>query len=123
MPPGDLVLAELPAKEHGLAAVERRKVDETAVRILHLGAVAPDLVHQARQATLDAVDLRGRLGELGGRNTAAVAADLLLEAFLALECGGVLRPGLDELLDERAHLFELGVRLLRREVTHARTLC
>ena len=68
----------------------------------------------------DAVDLRGRLSELRGRDAAAVAADLALELLLALERGRVLEPGRDELLHQRPHLLELGVRLLRREVTHDR---
>ena len=103
--------------------VQRGEVDQPAVEVLHLGAVLRDLVDEARKAPRDAVDLRGRLGELRRRDAAAVAADLPLELLLALERGHVLVPGRDKLLDEGPHLLELGVRLLGREVTHGRTLC
>ena len=82
------------------------------------GAVLRDLVDEARQPSRDGIDLGGRLSELCGRDAAAVAADLSLELLLALERGGVLQPGRDELLHQRPHVLELGVRLLGREVTH-----
>src|SRR4051794_35830271 len=92
VPPRDLVLAELPAEEHRLAVVQRREVHETAVEVLHLGAVLGDLVDEACQAPRDGVDLGSRLSELGGRDSASVAADLSLELLLTLERGRVLQP-------------------------------
>src|SRR4249919_106421 len=118
VPPGDLVLAELPAEKHRPALVQRREVDQPTVDVLHLGAVLRDLVDDARKLLRDAVDLRGRLSELGRRDPAAVAADLALELLLALECRHVLEPGRHELLHQGPHLLELGVRLVRREVPH-----
>ena len=92
VPPGDLVLAELPAEQHRLAVVQRREVDQAGVEILDLGAVTRDLVDQAGEPPCDGVDLGCRLGELGRRDAAAVAADLLLELLLPLERSGVFLP-------------------------------
>src|SRR5436190_5538018 len=118
MPPGDLVLAELPAQQDGLTVQQRREVDQTAVEVLHLRSVGRYLVDESRQPPCETVDLGGRRGELRGRDPTAVAADLPLELFLPLDCNRVLLPGRDELLHEGTDLVELCVRLLRREVTH-----
>jgi len=98
--------------------VARREVDQARVEILHLRAVARDLVDELCKAPRNGLDLRGRRGELSRRDAAAVAFDLPLELLLALERGRVLLPARDELLDERPHVLELGIGLLRREVAH-----
>ena len=44
----------------------------------------------------------------------------MLELLLSRECLHVRTAALDELLDERSHVDELCVRLLRSEVPHGR---
>src|SRR5437868_46915 len=123
VPVPDLVLAEVPAEEHLLAAAKRREVDQPGVEILHL-----------RTELLDAVDALGDpVGrgayllldrrELRRLDPAAVAADARGDPLLPLLRRNELAPPLDHLLDERPDLRERGVRLLRCEVRrHKRTL-
>src|SRR4051794_30486925 len=139
MPVSDLVFAQLPAEENCLAAAQRGEVHEALVEILHLEPELDDLVDRTGERTRLAVDLGGRIGELGGRDPAAVAADPSFELLLPLErldvrapAGGPLlrqrAPPLGRLagparagahpLDERPPLPERGVRLLGGEVAH-----
>src|SRR5579864_7098024 len=62
MPPGDLVLVDLPAEQHRLAAAPCGEVDESRVEILHLRAMARDLVDELCQLPRDVVDLRSGRG-------------------------------------------------------------
>ena len=61
VPVPDLVLAELPAEQHGLAAAERREVDEPLVEILDLDAELDDVVDARGPARARAARPRPRL--------------------------------------------------------------
>ena len=63
-----------------------------------------DLVDRARELARFALDLRRGLGELGGRNAAAVAANVPFELLLARERLDVRAPVRDHPLDERPDL-------------------
>src|SRR3954469_8363662 len=106
MPVADLVLAELPAEEDGLAAAPGGKVDQPLVGILHLRTRLVDLVDGARELPRDAVDLGRCLRERRRRNGAAVALDVPFELLLPLERADVRAPLLDHPLDERPHDLE-----------------
>src|SRR5947208_2679719 len=67
---------------------------------------------------ITAVTLGRAAGERRRRDAAAVAPNVALELLLALERGDVLAALLDQPLDERAHLDERRIRLLRCEVAH-----
>src|SRR3954454_19610785 len=99
MPVADVVLAELPAEQNGLALTKRREIDQPLVDVLHLRAVLVDLVDRASELTRDALDLGRAVGERRGRDAAAVAPDVPLELLLALERGDVLAPQFDHALD------------------------
>jgi HAD superfamily hydrolase (TIGR01509 family) len=98
-----------------LTAAERRKVDQTLVRILDNGAEAVDGVHTAREA----FELLGHtlveLGRSARVEPASVSRDLRGELPAGRPSHGKRAPPVDELLRERPDLLEQRVRLLDRE--------
>src|SRR5581483_8217713 len=99
MPVADRVLAELPAQEDGLAAMQGGEVDEPLVEVLHLGAVLRDRVDRARERSRLALHGGGRGGEKGGRNPPAVPAEGAPQPLRLLGRGDVRAGVLDQLPD------------------------
>ena len=96
VPPGDLVLAELPAEEDRLAARPRPgEVHQARVEVLHLCAELGDRTHGAGDLGRLALDVLGEISEIARREVAAVAADALERGLAPLLRGlaRLLAPG------------------------------
>jgi hypothetical protein len=116
----DAVLAEAPAKEHGLVTlrVVGRKVDQPPVEILHLDARRLHLIHEDRDL---GADLRSLLLEFPHPFRIETAAVPGHSAFDLLEAAGYMdeaSASAYEPLDQRSHDLERVVGLLLREDPH-----
>src|SRR5262245_65742792 len=61
MPPGDVVLAELPAEEDGLAVTDRREVDQAGIGIAHHDARVAELADDRIELALGLLHRRDEL--------------------------------------------------------------
>jgi len=116
----DSVLAQVPAKEHGLVTlrVPGGKVDQPLVEILHLDACRLELTHEERNL---GADLCGLLLELAHPFRIEAAAVPGHPAFDLLEPAGHMDESLAsgyEPFDQRPHDLERVVGLLLGEDPH-----
>ena len=120
MPKSDPILAEMPAKQHQIAAfgVVGGEVDEPAVEVLHLHAGSLEIGDQQPDLLRDLVDGILRLLDACGIETATVAGDLVPKLGEALSVGDETPARSDEPLDERRDDAEGFIRLLFAEEPH-----
>src|SRR5262249_26057310 len=105
-PVADLVLADVPAEQHLVAAAERRKVDEATVEILYLDPELGDRLHAPRDLRHRLVDAILELLCVARRQPAAVACDDAPKLLELRPCFGELAASGDHPLGERPHVCE-----------------
>src|SRR5436190_2255768 len=108
MPPGDLVLAELPAQVDLLAVADRREVDQAPIEVAN---------HDLRflDGEQQAPDLEERRSDQPSRSAAAIGRRRLGEQLVGFGIGELV-PRVAELAKQRLQPVQQAVRLVDRVV-------
>src|SRR6185312_6803855 len=111
VPPGDLVLADVPAEQHDLALALGDEVEQSHVRVLEDHPELVETIGTRRRHLRERLQLGARLGEVAARVAAAVAGDGGEQLGLRVIELAHPRPHLDEALGGGPHRLERAVSL------------